>query len=143
MSTARLETYARKDIRLSKKPPTKTVEALTHAEAKRRNIPTAEYQSVVDEAQKHPRRERFLAEVKAHLGRGLSLRGGTIVDATIIAVPISVGCRLPWKTRCGELLTSWLWPGRRREVGGRYPRPKRGRGGCRTQWTIRFSPGRS
>jgi len=35
------------------KPPTpKSVDAIQHDDAKRKNIPTAEYQSVLDEAQK-------------------------------------------------------------------------------------------
>jgi adenine-specific DNA-methyltransferase len=38
------------------KPPTpKSVDAIQHDDAKRKNIPTAEYQSVLDEAQKNPR----------------------------------------------------------------------------------------
>ncbi len=37
----------------------KAVESLTHDEAKRKNIPTAEYQSVLDEAQKNPKQVRY------------------------------------------------------------------------------------
>jgi len=37
----------------------KTVESLTHDEAKRKNIPTAEYQSVLDEAQRNPKQVRY------------------------------------------------------------------------------------
>jgi IS5 family transposase len=38
----------------------------------------------------HGLAKKILAKVNAHLGRkGLSLRGGTIVDATIIAAPSS------------------------------------------------------
>ena len=33
----------------------KTVESLKHDEAKRKNIPTAEHQSVIDDAQKNPK----------------------------------------------------------------------------------------
>ena len=41
---------------MAKKPPAaKTVETLKHDEARRKNIPTAEHQSVVEEAQKNPK----------------------------------------------------------------------------------------
>jgi adenine-specific DNA-methyltransferase len=40
---------------MAKQPTSKNVETLTHDEAKRKNIPTAEYQSVLDDAQKNPR----------------------------------------------------------------------------------------
>jgi adenine-specific DNA-methyltransferase len=39
------------------------VEALTHDEARRRNIPTAEYQSVVDEQTRTPLQVAYLAGV--------------------------------------------------------------------------------
>jgi adenine-specific DNA-methyltransferase len=38
---------------------TKTVEALKHDEAKRKNIPTAEYQSVLDAEQQQPKQVRY------------------------------------------------------------------------------------
>ena len=45
---------------MARKPATrKTVEALKHAEAKRRNIPTAEYQSVQDKTQQAPKVLRY------------------------------------------------------------------------------------
>ena len=44
---------------MAKPPITKTVDAITHADAHRINIPTAEYQSVVEEAQKTPRTLRY------------------------------------------------------------------------------------
>ncbi|MBP6097338.1 MAG: site-specific DNA-methyltransferase [Methyloversatilis sp.] len=37
----------------------KSVEQITHDEAKRKNIPTAEYQSVLDDAQKNPKQVRY------------------------------------------------------------------------------------
>lgn len=37
-----------------KKTDSKTVETLTHAEASRKNIPTAEHQSIMHEADKSP-----------------------------------------------------------------------------------------
>ena len=41
---------------MAKRPPaTKTVETLKHDDAKRKNIPTAEHQSVIDDAQKNPK----------------------------------------------------------------------------------------
>jgi adenine-specific DNA-methyltransferase len=42
------------------KPPTqKSVDAIKHDDAKRKNIPTAEYQSVLDDAQKNPKQVRY------------------------------------------------------------------------------------
>jgi len=55
----------------------KQVEALTHEEAKRKNIPTAEYQSVVDEETQKPKEVRYprggggLEEEKASRNRDL------------------------------------------------------------------------
>ena len=65
---------------MRKKPATtktKTVEALTHEEAKRKNIPTAEYQSVLQKAEQDPVRVAYKREVagleeeKAHRNRDL------------------------------------------------------------------------
>jgi adenine-specific DNA-methyltransferase len=63
---------------MARKPkPKKKIEALTHEEAKRRNIPTAEYQSVVDEQMQQPREVRYarggkgLEEEKANRNRDL------------------------------------------------------------------------
>ena len=42
-----------------KKPANKTVEMLKHAEASRLNIPTAEHQSVMNEADKSPVRVAY------------------------------------------------------------------------------------
>jgi adenine-specific DNA-methyltransferase len=45
---------------MAKKPPTtKSVETLNHDEAKRKNIPTAEYQSVLDKEQQSPKTVRY------------------------------------------------------------------------------------
>ncbi len=44
---------------MAKPPITKNVEQITHDDAKRKNIPTAEYQSVLDEAQKSPKQVRY------------------------------------------------------------------------------------
>jgi hypothetical protein len=45
---------------MAKKPAaTKSVEALTHDEAKRKNIPTAEFQSVVEKKQQSPKTVRY------------------------------------------------------------------------------------
>ena len=45
---------------MAKKPPTlKTVETIRHEEAKRRNIPTAEHQSVMQKAEEAPRTLRY------------------------------------------------------------------------------------
>jgi adenine-specific DNA-methyltransferase len=40
----------------AKKPAAKSVETLKHDEAKRKNIPTAEYQSVLEKEQQHPQK---------------------------------------------------------------------------------------
>src|SRR5271154_6850993 len=45
--------------RTKSKNTAKTVETLTHDEAKRKNIPTAEYQSVVKQEQQHPVRVAY------------------------------------------------------------------------------------
>lgn len=42
-----------------KKPSTKTVETLQHSEAKRKNIPTAEFQSVLEKEQESPKKIRY------------------------------------------------------------------------------------
>ena len=44
---------------MAKKSSTKTVETLKHDEAKRKNIPTAEYQSVLEKEQKKPKKLRY------------------------------------------------------------------------------------
>ena len=44
---------------MAKKPTTKTVETLKHEEAKRKNIPTAEHQSVLQKEQENPREVRY------------------------------------------------------------------------------------
>ena len=44
---------------MAKQFTTKNVEQITHDDAKRKNIPTAEYQSVLDDAQKNPKQVRY------------------------------------------------------------------------------------
>ena len=44
---------------MSKPSPAKPVAAIRHDDAKRRNIPTAEYQPVLDEQQKKPQQVRY------------------------------------------------------------------------------------
>jgi adenine-specific DNA-methyltransferase len=45
---------------MAKKPPTlKSVATLTHDEAKRKNIPTAEHQSVIQREQEAPRKVKY------------------------------------------------------------------------------------
>src|ERR1035438_5292840 len=45
---------------MAKKPPTlKSVESIKHNEAKRKNIPTAEHQSVLNKEQEAPRKLRY------------------------------------------------------------------------------------
>ena len=48
---------------MAKQSTTKNVEAITHEDAKRKNIPTAEYQSVLDEVQKKPKQLRYASPV--------------------------------------------------------------------------------
>ena len=45
--------------RRTNKPPGKSVEALTHEEATRKNIPTAEYQSVMQKEEQSPVRVAY------------------------------------------------------------------------------------
>lgn len=42
-----------------KTPSAKTVETLKHEDATRKNIPTAEYQSVLDKEQQNPTKVRY------------------------------------------------------------------------------------
>ena len=44
---------------MAKNKNQKTIETLTHEEAKRRNIPTAEYQSIIDQEIKSPIRVAY------------------------------------------------------------------------------------
>ena len=44
---------------MAKKTSTKTVETLQHSEAKRKNIPTAEFQSVLEKEQESPQKVRY------------------------------------------------------------------------------------
>ncbi len=44
---------------MAKKSSTKTVETLQHSEAKRKNIPTAEFQSVLEKEQESPKKVRY------------------------------------------------------------------------------------
>src|SRR5699024_791842 len=61
---------------MAKRKTPKTVETLTHEEASRRNIPTAEYQSVMSDEDKSPirvayeRRNRLLDPHRVWRGRG-------------------------------------------------------------------------
>ena len=44
---------------MAKTPTTKTVEIIKHDDAKRKNIPTPEHQSVIDDTQKNPKAVRY------------------------------------------------------------------------------------
>ena len=44
---------------MAKQSTPTNVETITHDDAKRKNIPTAEYQSVLDDVQKHPKQIRY------------------------------------------------------------------------------------
>ncbi|WP_300319851.1 hypothetical protein [Accumulibacter sp.] len=43
---------------MAKPPSPRTIASLTHDEAKRKNIPTAEYQSVLDKEEQQPKKAR-------------------------------------------------------------------------------------
>ncbi len=62
-----------------------SVEALRHADATRKNIPTAEYQSVMDEAQKHPLRVAYERRNK-DLAPQLVWRGKDVQDWSDLVV---------------------------------------------------------
>ena len=53
----------------AKKPAGKSVETLRHNEAKRKNIPTAEYQPVLEKEQQAAKKIRYPREHGAGLGR--------------------------------------------------------------------------
>lgn len=61
------------------------VETLTHNDATRKNIPTAEYQSVVDEAHKHPLRVAYERRNK-DLDPQLVWRGKDVQDWSDLVV---------------------------------------------------------
>jgi adenine-specific DNA-methyltransferase len=91
---------------MARKPATpKTVEALKHAEAKRRNIPTAEYQSVQDKAQQAPKVLRYPRN--ADLDPQLVWRGKDEQDAQDLVVhapPIYIQEKVHPKALVDDLL---------------------------------------
>ena len=56
---ATAQTGDREPMIMARTPTTKTVVSLKHDEAKRRNIPTAEYQSVLQKEQEAPRKIKY------------------------------------------------------------------------------------
>ena len=55
--------------------PQKTVEALKHDEAKRKNIPTAEFQSVLEKEQQDPKKVRYPAQHRPRSAARLARQG--------------------------------------------------------------------
>jgi hypothetical protein len=51
---------------MAKKETPKTVETITHEEARRKNIPTAEFQSVMGKEEQHP--------IRVSMPRGVAVR---------------------------------------------------------------------
>lgn len=45
---------------MAKAPISKTIETLKHDDAKRKNIPTAEHQSIIQKEQENPKKVRYL-----------------------------------------------------------------------------------
>ncbi|MBW0004512.1 MAG: site-specific DNA-methyltransferase [Hyphomicrobiales bacterium] len=83
----------------------KSVEALTHQADKRKNIPTAEYQSVLDEQQKSPRKERYKRNTE--LDPQLVWRGKDAQDASDLVVqapPIYIQEKVHPKALIDDLL---------------------------------------
>ena len=68
----------------AKPKPKKSVETLVHDEAKRKNIPTAEYQAVVQKEQEQPRQARY--ERNRHLDPQLVWRGKDEQDWSALVV---------------------------------------------------------
>ena len=60
---------------MAKKPPRKTVETLKHDEAKRKNIPTAEYQSVLEKEQQKPKQIALPAQHRPRSAARLARQG--------------------------------------------------------------------
>ena len=61
---------------MAKKPAAqKSVEALKHDEAKRKNIPTAEFQSVLEKEQQDPKKVRYPAQHRPRSAARLARQG--------------------------------------------------------------------
>ena len=60
---------------MAKKPPEKSVETLKHDEAKRKNIPTAEFQSVLEKEQQDPKKVRYPAQHRPRSPARLARQG--------------------------------------------------------------------
>lgn len=84
---------------MAKSPTGKSVETLTHVEATRRNIPTAEYQSVLQREQEAPRGpRRSYSSGGHHLRRAAT---GEIVSAKVRGHPVQVAAA------SGTTLPTW------------------------------------
>ncbi len=59
IETAKVTIGGREQITMAKTPAIKTVETLKHDEDKRKNIPTAEFQSVLEKEQQAPKKVRY------------------------------------------------------------------------------------
>src|SRR5271165_2082609 len=104
---------------MAKKQPTaKTVEALKHEEAKRKNIPTAEYQSVLQKAEQSPIRlayERRNRDLDPQLvWRGKDEQDWS--DLVVHAPPLYIQEKVQPKALIDDLLRET----RERETQGRW-----------------------
>ena len=60
---------------MAKKSTTKTVETLKHDEAKRKNIPTAEFQSVLEKEQQEPEEDPLSTQYRPRSSARLAREG--------------------------------------------------------------------
>src|SRR6202163_4129333 len=91
----------------AKKPVGKCVETLKHDEAKRRNIPTAEYQSVLEKEQQHPKKVRYPrnTDLNPHLvWRGKDEQDWS--DLVVHAPPLYIQEKVQPKVLIDDLLRS-------------------------------------
>ena len=105
---------------MAKPPNSKTVETLTHDDAKRRNIPTAEYQSMLETEQKRPREVRYPRNTD--LDPQLVWRGKDEQDwseLVVAAPPLYIQEKVHPKALIDDLMRSSLpSPASGRGVGG-------------------------
>jgi adenine-specific DNA-methyltransferase len=104
---------------MAKTPDRKTVETLTHDDAKRRNIPTAEYQSMLENEQKTPKEVRYPRN--ADLDPQLVWRGKDEQDWSDLVVhapPLYIQEKVHPKALIDDLLHSLPSPACGRGVGG-------------------------
>lgn len=90
---------------MAKQPTSRNVEQITHDDAKRKNIPTAEYQSVLDDAQKNPKQVRYPRNTDLDpqlVWRGKDEQDGS--DLVVHAPPLYIQEKVHPKALIDELL---------------------------------------